>query len=98
MTHALKEKVKAEQLTFSDFLNKKKHDVYNLFFKGLCCLCLPHADNPKYGKLGCTYQWELLYVKHESRNCRNRKNNSRCIYDIKPRVKKDILGISLKIC
>lgn len=98
MTHALREKVKAEQLTFPDFLDKKKHDVYHLFFKRLCCLCLPHADNRKYGKVGSTYQWEFLYVKHESRKCHNRKGNCCCVYDIKPSVNEDNLDISLKIC
>lgn len=73
MTHALKEKIKAEQPTFPDFLNNKKHDVFHLFYKHLCCLCLPHANNRQYGQVRSTYQWELLYVKNEARKCRNRK-------------------------
>lgn len=61
-THALNDQVKAEQCTFPDFLNKKKHDVFHLFFKRLCCLCVPHADNRQYEQVRSTYQWELLYV------------------------------------
>lgn len=98
MTHALKEKIKAEQPTFPDFLNNKKHDVFHLFFKHLCCLCLPHANNRQYGQVRSTYQWELLYVKNEARKCRNRKKNCCCVYDIKPNVNEDDLDISLKIC
>lgn len=76
MTHALKEKIKAEQPTFPDFLNNKKHDVFHLFFKRLCCSCVPHAHNRQYEQVRSTYQWELLYVKNRARKCSNRENNS----------------------
>lgn len=96
----MNDQVKAEQCTFPHFLHKKKHDVFHLFFKRLCCLCLPHADNRQYEQVGSTYHWELLYVyvKNESRKCRNRKRSCCCVYDIKPNVNEDDLDIALKIC
>lgn len=66
----------SKRCTFPDFLYKKKHDVFHLFFKRLCCSCVPHAHNRQYEQVRSTYQWELLYVKNRARKCSNRENNS----------------------
>lgn len=36
VTNNLSEKVRAEQLTFPEFLNKKKHYLFHLYKKSLC--------------------------------------------------------------
>lgn len=97
VTSNLSEKLRAKQLTFPEFLNKKKHDLFHLYKKGLCHFCLPDANNRKYGKGLSECQWNILFCKTRN-ECEDRKVECCCMYDAEVNVKEENLDISLTVC
>ena len=44
-TEKLKKKIYEQRLTLRDFLNQRKHEIYHLYKRELCCLCQPQANS-----------------------------------------------------
>lgn len=97
VTNNLSEKVRAEQLTFPEFLNKKKHYLFHLYKKSLCHFCLPDSNNRKFGKSLSENQWNILFCKTRNK-CKDGKAECCCMYDAEVNVKEEDLDISLTVC
>lgn len=92
VTSTLKEKIRAENRTFPDFLIHRKHDLFHYWNKGLCCMCPSHDNNRPNGKGLLKYQWKILFTKTPNR-CKF--PDCCCMYGANASLKEDDLDISL---
>ena len=91
----LKKKISDQRLTLKDFLNHRKHEIYHLYKRELCCLCQPQA-NSQHGRRLLDKDWNLLF-EDTKQKCKN-KNKTCCCYFTASHRREEEFDITLVVC
>lgn len=93
----LKKKLHDQKFSLIDFLNQKKHEIYHLYKRGLCCLCQPQANSQQHGQGLLSKDWNLLFEKRNQK-CKLRNKTCCCNYAAFSYRREEDLDITLVVC
>ncbi|CAC5389496.1 unnamed protein product [Mytilus coruscus] len=89
--------LREKNITFENFLDQKKHEIYHCCFNEKCCKCLIEGTPPpRRTKRLTNVQFYLLYDKKNKPYCGIKKNISHlCCIDVKSGISIEIIEITL---
>lgn len=89
--------LREKNITFENFLDQKKHEIYHCCYHEKCCKCLTDGILPtKRVKRLTNVQFDLLYSKKNKTYCSITGNVSHlCCIDVKSGISTEIIEITL---
>lgn len=89
--------LRGKNITFENFLDQKKHEIYHCCYHEKCCKCLTAGNLPsKRTKRLTNVQFDLLYYKKNNPYCSITGNVPHlCCIDVKSGISTEIIEITL---